>query len=153
MEHIKHCIDMELESLDTFLKNGGQLSTVRLGILKDLLTVQMYCDNEYPEHNKDVVFSTEVAKQWVAHMTGGEHWSWEECMGAKRDYGVAASDAVVYAVLNMLYSDYNDVFSKHNVNTMNFYVDMLNAWIHDSDAPKDKTERYYSCVIDSHTQK
>ena len=52
-----------------------------------------------------------------------------------------------YAVMNMLYSDYGKVFKKHDVATMQFYVDMAKEFLEDDDAVKNKLEQYYKYVV------
>lgn len=166
MHNIEKAIEHELKMMDERLEKGYTLSTGSLGVLRDLLVVRSYCEVkdamkhgygipvEYEEGHAHKEFTPEVAKAWVAHMrsddgTVGGHWTWEQCVQVKKEHGLTCSDAEVYAVLNMLYSDYSAVFTKHNVNTIAMYVDMLKAWVNDTDAPKNKTELYYEEVIDN----
>lgn len=165
MHNIEKAIEYELESIDKRLEKGYGLSTGSLAVLRDLLVVRSYCEvkealtgheHEYKhheeyEHKKE--FTDKDAKDWVSHMrssdgAAGGHWNWEQCMQVKKEHNLMCSDAEVYAVMNMLYSDYGHVFAKHNVNTIDMYVDMLKAWVHDEDAPKNKTMLYYEEVID-----
>lgn len=52
-----------------------------------------------------------------------------------------------YAAMNMLYSNFGEVFKKHDVATMIFYVDMAKAFLEDEDAVKDKMEKYYRYIV------
>ena len=47
----------------------------------------------------------------------------------------------------MLYSYYEKKKKKHDVATMQFYVDMAKAFLDDEDAVKDKLEQYYRYVV------
>ncbi len=49
--------------------------------------------------------------------------------------------------MNMLYSNFGEVFKKHDVATMIFYVDMAKAFLEDEDAVKDKMEKYYRYIV------
>ena len=53
----------------------------------------------------------------------------------------------VYAVINMIYSDYCEVAQKLNINNIDFYVCMTKAWLDDKDAGKEKTAKYYEYVV------
>ena len=55
----------------------------------------------------------------------------------------------VFAVMNMMYSDYCKVAKKFNINNVDFYVGMTAAWLDDQDtaAGEAKTARYYECVV------
>lgn len=168
MHNIEKAIEHELKMMDERLEKGYTLSTGSLGVLRDLLVVRSYCEvknamthgygipvEHEGYHKHDMMELTpECAKEWVSHMrsddgTTGGHWTWEQCVQVKKEHGLMCSDAEVYAVLNMLYSDYNAVFTKHNVSNINMYVDMLKAWVNDTDAPKNKTALYYDEVIDN----
>lgn len=103
-----------------------------------------------PQH-----MTRETAEEWTRRMrnedgTTGPHWSMEQVKQLReqkkelQDFDLAD----VYAVLNMMYSDYCEVAKKFNVNNMDFYVCMAKAWLNDEDAGagKAKTAIYYECI-------
>lgn len=52
-----------------------------------------------------------------------------------------------YAALNIMYSDYCKVAKKMNVNTVDFFASMAEAFLDDRDAVKDKLAAYYANVV------
>lgn len=103
-----------------------------------------------PQH-----MTRETAEEWTRRMrnedgTTGPHWSMEQVKQLReqkkelQDFDLPD----VYAVLNMMYSDYCEVAKKFNVNNMDFYVCMAKAWLDDEDAGagKAKTAIYYECI-------
>lgn len=92
-----------------------------------------------------------TAKEWVEHMknadgTTGAHWTMEQTEQVMRQYGIQCDPAEFFAVMNMMYSDYCEVFKKFGVNKMDFYAEMSKAFICDEDAQPDKTARYYDYI-------
>ena len=97
-------------------------------------------------------FTHEDAKEWTKQMhnedgTTGPHWSMDQVKQVMAQHGIKYEPAIFWAILNSIYSDYCTVFKKHNVNTMDMYVDMAKAWLNDKDAVKDKAGAYYECVV------
>lgn len=97
-----------------------------------------------------------MAHEWARRMRNddgstGPHWSMDQIQQLVQqrrelqDY----EPAEVFAVMNMMYSDYAKVAKKFNANNMDFYVCMAKAWLDDPDAGagKMKTARYYECVV------
>lgn len=92
-----------------------------------------------------------TAKEWAEHMknaddTTGAHWTMEQTEQVMRQYGIQCEPAEFYAVMNMMYSDYCEVFKKFGVNKMDFYAEISKAFICDEDAQPDKTARYYDYI-------
>ena len=91
----------------------------------------------------------EMAKRWVSNMvhrdgTKGEHFSWETVSTIKRDYDIKdVSVAELYAVMNMLWSDYSDILR----NDTDTYVRMTKDWLFDKDAREGKTYRYFKHIV------
>jgi len=94
-----------------------------------------------------------TAEEWTRKMknsdgTAGPHWSVDQVkqlMQQKPD--LKGFDLpTVYAVLNMLYSDYGSVLHKYGANNIDAYVAMAKAWLDDEDAGKGKTMAYYECI-------
>lgn len=100
-----------------------------------------------------IPMTVENAKKWVYSMknadgTRGEHWTLEQTNQVKNKEGLAdISDALFYAVMNMLYSDYSQVFKEAGVNTVDFYAKTAKAWIMDEDANPEKTSLYYQYIV------
>lgn len=97
----------------------------------------------------------EIAEEWTERMknedgTKGPHWSMEQVKQLREQKKELQEFDLpdVYAVLNMMYSDYCEVAKKFNVSNIDFYVCMTKAWLDDEDAGagKAKTLMYYECV-------
>lgn len=94
----------------------------------------------------------ETAKEWTKHMknedgTKGPHWSMEQVKQLVNQRKLDVDEVEFFAVLNAMYSDYCKVAKKHNVNNMDFYVDLAMAWLQDEDAVPDKAMMYYECIV------
>jgi hypothetical protein len=77
----------------------------------------------------------------------GEKFSYDlvEQFLANKEPGLEESDIIdYYLVMNMFYNDYKECFDKYsNLNQKDIYYDFSRAFIHDKDAPKYKTEKYF----------
>lgn len=102
------------------------------------------------------VMDEQTAEQWTRNMknadkTEGPHWPIEkiERLVQQRPELQEYELPEVFAVINMMYSDYCDVAKRLNVNSMDFYVHMTKAWLDDEDvrSGKDKTLNYYKYVV------
>lgn len=96
--------------------------------------------------------SKKQAENWTKSMKNengskGARWSFEEVQNVMRQQNVNCDPIEFYVVMNMLYSDYGAVFKKHDVATIQFYVDMAKAFLEDEDAVKNKLEQYYRYVV------
>ena len=94
----------------------------------------------------------QTAEDWTRRMknedgTTGAHWTMEQAEQVMRQHGIQCEPAEFYAALNMLYSDFCEVFKKHGVNKIDFYADMAKAWLDDKDAVSDKLSEYYEYVV------
>lgn len=98
----------------------------------------------------------QIAEEWTQSMDNADgtkeaHWSLEiikKLMEQKKE--LKEFDLVdVFAVINMMYSDYVEVAKKLNINVIDFYVSMTIAWLKDKDvtAGKSKTAAYYQYVV------
>lgn len=97
-------------------------------------------------------FTPEMAEEWTSHMenedgTTGPHWSFEQIEKIIAQRGIDCDPYKFWAIMNAVYSDGVKVAKKHNVNTMDYYVDMALSWLHDKDAVGDKTAAYYEYVV------
>ena len=110
-------------------------------------------DDHFREATKMMEFTEDDAKTWTARMentddTEGQHWPMEQTTAVMRSRGLHYDPAVWYAAMNMIYSDYFGVIHKHNVNYVDFYVDLTDAFLNDKDGgtPEEKISAYYHCV-------
>ena len=98
-------------------------------------------------------FDERTAKEWVAMMrnedgTHGPHWTMEQTTKVMEQRGIKEEPAKFYAVLNMMYSDYCEVAKKLNVNSMDFYAGLAQAFLKDQDAgAHDKPAAYYEYIV------
>ena len=100
----------------------------------------------------------EQAVKWVEGMesddptaTHGGKWTMEQVKPIAVKYGVPTEGdkfAEYWAVMNAMYSDYYGVAKKYGVLNPDFFADMAMAFISDRDAVKDKTARYYECIVE-----
>lgn len=101
---------------------------------------------------EDMKLTPELAKEWTAHMkngdgTTGAHWTMEQVKQLMQQRGINADPAEFFAIFNSAYSDYYPVAKKHNVNNVDFYIDIAKAWLDDKDAVPDKAAAYYEYVV------
>jgi hypothetical protein len=97
-------------------------------------------------------FTPEIAKEWTQKLrnedgTKGEHWSMEQVKKLMTQRGIEYNTAEVYAIMNVLYSDYCKVFKKYGFNSPEAYLDLAIAWLNDTDAVDDKAMMYYECIV------
>ena len=95
-----------------------------------------------------------TAMEWVQSMKnadGGKspHWTMDQVKQVARQKGLdkEIEPVELFAVLNALYSDYDPLFKKYGVSTIDFYVDMAKAWIMDEDAVENKAMAYWECIV------
>lgn len=111
-------------------------------------------DDHFRESTKMMEFTEADAHEWTARMentddTEGQHWPMEQTTAVMRAHGLHYDPAIWYAAMNMIYSDYFGVIHKHNVNYVDFYVDLTDAFLNDKDGgtPEEKISAYYHCVV------
>lgn len=95
-----------------------------------------------------IPFSKEMAEEWTSHMenedgTRGPHWTMDQTKQVQAQRSIDCDPLEFWAAINMIYSDYCRVAKELNVNTIDFYAKMANAFLDDEDAPEDKLARYY----------
>lgn len=64
-----------------------------------------------------------------------------------RQKGLNFDPIEFYAAINVMYSDYCKVAKKMNVNTVDFFASMAEAFLTDQDAVKDKLAAYYAHIV------
>lgn len=99
-----------------------------------------------------IELTPEMARKWAESMqnadgTKGAHWniSQTDQVRGNLDY-----DPTCYWItMNMMYSDYCNVARKLNINTVDFYAGMTQAFLDDIDAisPKEKLGAYYTYIV------
>lgn len=97
----------------------------------------------------------EKAEMWVEQMQGeggkdGETWSFEEIEEIAKKHGIPMQEkklVELYAVMNMLASDYYKVAEEFDVLEDDFFICMAKAFINDKDAVKDKVAAYYEYIV------
>lgn len=93
------------------------------------------------------------AKEWVSHMinadgTSGPHWTVEKTEIVKNQRGVQWDKFEWYAALNMIYSDYSEVFRRYGVRDQIFlYADMAQAFLEDKNAAPGKLSHYCESIV------
>lgn len=98
-------------------------------------------------------FDRKTAEEWTSRMknadgTSGPHFSMEKAQEIMKQHGVDYDPVQFWAALNASYSDVVGVFKKHNINTLEAYVDYTIAfWFEDKDAVDDKLAAYYANVV------
>lgn len=92
------------------------------------------------------------AESWVSAMsnadgTRGAHWTREQTDQVAAQRGIQCDRTDLWAIMNMMYSDYCKVASKHSVDTAGFYADMAKAFIEDTDAVDGKVCAYRHYIV------
>ena len=94
----------------------------------------------------------ERAEEWMKNLnnedgTTGAHWSYDQTTNLMRQKGYNFDPIEFYAAINVMYSDYCKVAKKMNVNTVDFFASMAEAFLADKDAVKDKLAAYYAHIV------
>lgn len=105
----------------------------------------------YSSYDSYAPLTKQTAHEWVQSMknsdgTTGEHWTMEQTTQLMQTKGITCDPVEFYAAINMMYSDYFKVAKKMNVNSVDFYAYLAEAFLKDTDAGKDKLAKYYSCM-------
>lgn len=98
-----------------------------------------------PHFNKEYALN---AVQGMKNVDGtvGQHWDLDQTTAAAKQAGIifnTYNEYDFYYVLNMLYSDYFNIFG----NDSNTYIQLALAWLNDPDVPEGKAWRYYKKVV------
>lgn len=126
------------------------------GIMADLLYIRDHWPDSWvdaeDEDEDHPCFSREMAEAWTSHMvnedgTTGPHWPLDLVQKEMTQRGIKCDPVKFWAVINAIYSDDCAVAKKHNVNTVDYYVDRAKAWLNDKDAVTDKAAAYYEYIV------
>lgn len=109
-------------------------------------------DAEGSEGNEKPTFSSQMAEKWTESLQNADgtkrpHFSREKVREIQRQYGVDCDPVLFWAVINSLYSDYDEALKKNNASTIEMYACLTKAWIKDADAVPDKAAAYYMYIV------
>lgn len=80
--------------------------------------------------------------------TTGPHWTMEQAEIVKNQCGIKCDPIEFFVAMNLIYSDYSEVFKKYGVrDKIYLYADMAEAFLDDPDAQPGKLARYYDCIV------
>lgn len=77
-------------------------------------------------------------------------WTKEEVESVVTSRGITIPVSSAYVIMNMLYSDFKDIFGSGDDNTINNYINAMKLWYHDKDAEhteEHKLFKYYYNVV------
>lgn len=139
------------------------LNHTRGKVLVEYLAVyDALCRVSHAEHGADEYaddepaaephFSPQMAEEWTASMenadgTHGPYWPLERIKQEVEQRGIKCDLYKFWAVINSIHSDDVIVAKKHNVNTMDYYIDRAVAWLKDKDAVPNKAAAYYTHIV------
>lgn len=157
MNKIGFSIDGQMEHLPDEM--GGvdyQTDATHRGWDNEMMYSQSGRSSGYANGSPVPKFDREMAMEWTENMqnedgTTGPHWSMEQVKQLMAQKGLEYSPEVVYACLNMMYSDYCKVAKKLNVNNMDFYICMTKAFLDDKDfngTPEEKLALYFTEIVE-----
>lgn len=130
---------------------GGNMRRMSMGGGQD--NMRMMRGHAGGQMQRPQPLTREIAEEWVDSMEGeseGETWSYEEIKQIAKKNGLPDQEqklVELYAVMNMLASDYYKVAEKFDVLNDEFFVCMAKAFIHDEDAVPNKTAAYYQYIV------
>lgn len=120
-----------------------------------------HSSDKKPKETPKMQFTAKEAENWVKHLVTrlpdgstvkGGHWTIDQTNSVAKQKGIVWEHIQPYhfwVTMNMIYSDYLIVASKHGVDTVDFYYDLTRAFLFDVDsvAPGDKLCYYYHYIV------
>lgn len=91
------------------------------------------------------VLTKEMAEKWVNSMKPIARWSMEETNSVKNEYGADIDEISFYVVMNMMYSDYKNVFE----DDIDKYYRMTMDFLKDEDAGDNKLYKYWKYIVNN----
>lgn len=93
-----------------------------------------------------------TAHEWMNGLknedgTTGPHWTIDQTRQVAKQKGLQYDDLTTWVAMNIMYSDYCGVAKKLNVNNVDFYVCMAQAFLDDKDAAENKLYSYYKHIV------
>ena len=110
----------------------------------------------YMEHDDDdwddYQLDEHTAHEWMEGLhnedgSTGPHWTMDQVKQVLTQKNLKLDPLSAWITLNMMYSDYYSVAKKLNVNNVDFYLYMAEAFLEDKDAVKDKLFAYYKHIV------
>lgn len=97
---------------------------------------------------EDNSFTMEEVQKAVSGMknvdgTSGEHWTMEQTNSVYDSENLEYNKLDFYYILNMMYSDYSDVFGDDT----KVYVRLAKNWLDDPDVAPFKAKKYYKHIV------
>lgn len=112
-----------------------------------------YRGNIVPMHGGEKKMNREMAEEWMRAIenedgTRGPHWTVEQAKQVMAQRGIKGDPWTFWVILNSMYADYCKVLQKHNLNKLDLYADLANAWINDKDVGvDDKAAAYFEYIV------
>ena len=93
-----------------------------------------------------------MAEEWMSNLKTdgqrGPHWSKEQIKQAMAQRGLRGDPTEMWVAMNTVYSDLSKVLKRHNVSSLDAYIDIATAfWLDDEDAMPDKLARYEQNIV------
>lgn len=119
--------------------------------LKEVLVdaISYLKDNDYDKYRSiecklyEIVegkkLNEQKAKEWVENMKPAYKWTMQDTNQVRDSYRIEIPQTDFYALMNMLYTDYNNAIGD-NVET---YVKLAQDWYFDEDSSKQGSEKLY----------
>jgi len=105
------------------------------------------------EPDEKASLSIRTAEKWARNMqnedgTIGPHWRLDQTEQVRSQRGISCDPTEFWIAMNMIYSDYSNVFQTYGVREKIFlYADMAQAFLKDKDAKPGKLARYFEYVV------
>ena len=145
-EYIKQIVDNgkkeDMEELSTMLENV-------------LYEIKEYNNDDFCDYKMELyemaygkTLTKEMAEKWVENMQPMAKWDYETTSAVKKQYGITnIDDTSFYVVMNMLYSDMNNILGTgDDAESLKKYVNATIDWLNDEDIGKDKLYNYWKYV-------
>ena len=136
--------------------NRDALDTSCLDTLYKLMVVEHFMSSEKekeesPIEGEIMAMDEGTAKEWVNSMTGsdgtnGEHWTLQQTTTVLSQKGYSFNPVDFYVTMNMMYNDYVKVARRFNINNVDFYASLSEAFLDDKDAVSDKLAKYHKHI-------
>lgn len=109
-------------------------------------------ESDHSDSEDTPSFNLQMAEEWAGGMVNsdgsrGPHWSMEETRRFQEQFGIRCDEAKFWAVINSLYSDYQEALVANNASNLKTYVSLAQAWINDEDAVPDKAYAYFTHIV------
>lgn len=94
----------------------------------------------------------EKAEKWMKRLKNGDgskgpHWTMEQTKQTMVQQAIKCDPLEFWVAMNIMYSDYYNVARKLNINNVEFYSEMAEAFLDDDDSVEEKLGAYYENVV------